>query len=71
MFSKTFSCKCPWFQSALRFSGILADSCVQNMDLMFFNSYNETQVSFVKVVLDFNGTWLRKDKLCHLFCSMC
>uniref|UniRef100_A0A8C3AFD0 Uncharacterized protein n=1 Tax=Cyclopterus lumpus TaxID=8103 RepID=A0A8C3AFD0_CYCLU len=72
MFSKTFSCKCPlaWFQSLtpLRFSGNLADSCVQNMALVLFTSYNETQVSLVKGVLVVNGSWLKKDKL-YVICS--
>ena len=68
MFSKTFSCKCllVWFQSLtpLTFSGNLwgFDSCVQYMDLVFFTSYNETQVSLVKEVLDVSGTWLKKDE---------
>ena len=50
----------------LRFSGNLADSCVQNMDLMFF-----TQVSLVKEVLVFNGTWLKKDKLYVIWSVPC
>ena len=41
------------------------------MNIVFFTSYNETQVSLVKEVLDFNGTWLKKDVLFHvLVCDL-